>query len=57
MDRISLHYPMLGSITMFIKGLAALGLTILLALLSYRYFESPFLRMKKRYEVITSRPV
>ncbi len=42
---------------MFIKGLAALGLTILLALLSYRYFESPFLRMKKRYEVITSRPV
>jgi peptidoglycan/LPS O-acetylase OafA/YrhL len=35
----------------------ALGLTVLLASLSYRFFESPFLRMKKRFEIVESRPV
>jgi peptidoglycan/LPS O-acetylase OafA/YrhL len=34
-----------------------LGLTILLAALSYRYFETPFLRMKKRHAVIESQPI
>jgi peptidoglycan/LPS O-acetylase OafA/YrhL len=34
-----------------------LGLTILMAATSYRYFETPFLRMKKRYAVIESEPV
>ena len=34
-----------------------LGLTILMAALSYRYFETPFLRMKKRHSVIRSQPV
>jgi peptidoglycan/LPS O-acetylase OafA/YrhL len=34
-----------------------LGLTILMATLSFRYFETPFLRMKKRYAVIESEPV
>ena len=33
-----------------------LGLTILVAALSYRYFETPFLKMKKRHSVIQSNP-
>jgi peptidoglycan/LPS O-acetylase OafA/YrhL len=33
------------------------GLTILVASLSYRYFETPFLKMKKRHAVIESEPV
>jgi peptidoglycan/LPS O-acetylase OafA/YrhL len=34
-----------------------LGLTILMAVLSYRYFETPFLKMKKRHSVIESQPI
>ncbi len=54
---LSLHHTTVGSLTMLIKGLTAIGLTILLASLSYKYFESPFLRLKQRHEVIESRPV
>jgi peptidoglycan/LPS O-acetylase OafA/YrhL len=32
-------------------------LTILMAALSYRYFETPFLKMKKRHSVIQSQPI
>ena len=35
----------------------SLGLTILAATISYYYFERIFLKMKKRYSVIASRPV
>ncbi len=34
-----------------------LGLTILIASLSYRYLETPFLKMKKRHSVIESQPI
>jgi peptidoglycan/LPS O-acetylase OafA/YrhL len=34
-----------------------LGLTILMAALSYRFFETPFLKMKKRHSVIESQPI
>jgi peptidoglycan/LPS O-acetylase OafA/YrhL len=34
-----------------------LALTICVALISYRWFETPFLRMKERFAVIASRPV
>jgi len=34
-----------------------LGLTILMAALSYRFFETPFLKMKNRHEVIKSEPI
>jgi peptidoglycan/LPS O-acetylase OafA/YrhL len=40
-----------------LKGALALGLTVLMAALSYRYFETPFLKMKKRHAVIESQPV
>jgi peptidoglycan/LPS O-acetylase OafA/YrhL len=36
---------------------ATLGLTVAMAALSYRYFETPFLKMKRRHEFIVSRPV
>ena len=35
----------------------AFGLTVLMALLSYKYLETPFLKMKKRHAVIESHPV
>lgn len=46
----------LGAV-MLAKGASAMALTVLFASLSYRYFETPFLKMKKRHEVIESRPV
>lgn len=55
-DRL-LHTVTFGILTTPIKIASALGLTILIASLSYRYFESPFLRMKRRHEVVASRPV
>jgi peptidoglycan/LPS O-acetylase OafA/YrhL len=41
----------------FLKGGLSLGLTILVAAISYRYFEAPFLRLKKRHAVIESQPI
>jgi peptidoglycan/LPS O-acetylase OafA/YrhL len=41
----------------FMDSLLSLGLTMLTAMLSYRYFETPFLKMKKRHSVIQSQPV
>jgi peptidoglycan/LPS O-acetylase OafA/YrhL len=35
----------------------ALPATIVTGTLSYRYLESPFLRLKKRFTVVLSRPV
>jgi peptidoglycan/LPS O-acetylase OafA/YrhL len=34
-----------------------LGLTILFAAISYRFWETPFLKMKRRYSVVESEPV
>lgn len=39
-----------------IDAVLALALTIVLAHYSYRYFETPFLNLKKRYTVIPSQP-
>ncbi len=41
----------------FLRSSVALGLTILMATVSYRYFETPFLKMKKRHSVIESQPI
>jgi peptidoglycan/LPS O-acetylase OafA/YrhL len=35
----------------------ALALTVLTAAISYRWLESPFLRLRKRFTVVRSRPV
>jgi peptidoglycan/LPS O-acetylase OafA/YrhL len=55
--RIFPHQVAVGSGIMLVKGAAALGIAILLASLSYRFFERPFLRMKERFEIVRSRPV
>lgn len=39
-----------------VKFLLGLPLTILVAALSYRYYETPFLMLKERFEVIRTRP-
>lgn len=51
------HLASFRSPIYFLKGVLALGLTVLLAALSYRFFETPFLKLKKRHAVIESQPV
>ena len=45
-------YP--GFLAISVLGLA---FTIFFAILSYRFFETPFLQLKKRFELVHSRPV
>ncbi len=51
-----IHYPMLPS-----NALAAfmysLTVTITIAVISYKVVETPFLKLKKKYEIIVSRPI
>lgn len=59
---IELSAYLLGKITsMSNNGLVsfifALGITIFVTILSYKFIEKPFLKLKKRYEVIKSRPI
>jgi peptidoglycan/LPS O-acetylase OafA/YrhL len=66
MENVLLHYaamlrspavkPYQGPIYL-LDMVLRLGLTILLAALSYRFFETPFLKMKKRHAVIESEPI
>jgi peptidoglycan/LPS O-acetylase OafA/YrhL len=42
---------------LLLKFIISLSLTIALASLSYRYFETPFLRLKERFARIASRPI
>jgi len=49
-------YPSFAK-ALLVKGAGGAGLTFLLAWLSYSYFEMPFLKLKKRLEVIESRPL
>jgi peptidoglycan/LPS O-acetylase OafA/YrhL len=37
--------------------LFSLAITIIFAILSYKFIETPFLKLKKKYEVIASRPI
>jgi len=47
----------IGSHLPLIRNALALGLTILTAALSYRYIETPFLRLKNHFARIQSRPI
>ncbi len=51
------HHVSLSSPAYYLKGVLAIGLTFLMAVLSYRYFETPFLKMKKRHAIIESQPI
>jgi peptidoglycan/LPS O-acetylase OafA/YrhL len=46
-----------GPIAFVLRIAAKLALTILLAAFSYKFFETRFLRLKKHFEVVESRPV
>jgi peptidoglycan/LPS O-acetylase OafA/YrhL len=41
----------------YLKAVLAVGLTFLAAALSYRYLETPFLKMKKRHAIVESQPI
>jgi peptidoglycan/LPS O-acetylase OafA/YrhL len=45
------------SLTVALNLVLPIGLTIPVAALSYRYLETPFLKMKRRHAVIESQPV
>ena len=44
-----------GYLLSVVRYLAALGMTVVLAALSYRYFEKPFLKLKSRFTFVESR--
>jgi peptidoglycan/LPS O-acetylase OafA/YrhL len=55
---VMLHLPWLGEwadSSIFIT-ICALALTIAIAAASYRFLETPFLKLKSRYALIPSRP-
>jgi peptidoglycan/LPS O-acetylase OafA/YrhL len=60
-DRLNIVGIQIFSLKVFLAaGLSIglpFGLTVLIATLSYRYFETPFLKMKKRHAVIESQPI
>ncbi len=57
MDNLMPHVASMKSPLYLLKGGLSLGLIFLVAATSYRYFETPFLRMKKRHAVIESQPI
>jgi peptidoglycan/LPS O-acetylase OafA/YrhL len=52
-----MYIPGVQSSPPILPVLLQLALTVALAALSYRFFETPFLRMKARAEVISTRPI
>jgi peptidoglycan/LPS O-acetylase OafA/YrhL len=51
------HTLALSSLAYCMEAILAVGLTFLMAALSYRYFETPFLKLKKRHAVVESQPI
>jgi peptidoglycan/LPS O-acetylase OafA/YrhL len=60
-DKLSLllqpRFPQLTPWIVPLRTVPAFLCTVVLAALSYRFFEQPFLRYKRRFEVIRTRPV
>ena len=50
-----LKIPQTSFLILFLSGVAGLSLSILLARLSYRWLEQPFLNLKERFSIIHSR--
>jgi peptidoglycan/LPS O-acetylase OafA/YrhL len=49
--------PYLASALMDLRIPVALGITVLVAMLSYQFFETPFLRIKERFTLVKSRAI
>jgi len=56
LTRVS-YFPLSVLLSAGLKLALPFGLTILMAAISYRYLETPFLKMKKRHSVIESQPI
>jgi peptidoglycan/LPS O-acetylase OafA/YrhL len=57
LNHANLIYPLYAFLSFVLTVGSPLVLTLLMAALSYRYFETPFLKMKKRHSVIESQPI
>jgi peptidoglycan/LPS O-acetylase OafA/YrhL len=57
LNHAKLAYPLYAFLSALWTVGLPLGLTLLMAALSYRFFETPFLKMKKRHAVIESQPI
>jgi peptidoglycan/LPS O-acetylase OafA/YrhL len=57
LSQAGMIYPLYAILSAVLTIGLPLGLTLLAAALSYRYFETPFLKMKKRHSVIDSQPI
>ena len=42
---------------LYVSFIVSLTATMLISIFSYRFIEGPFLKLKKKYEVIKSRPI
>jgi len=51
------NYPLRVCLNILATFGVPLALTLVMAIVSYRYIETPFLRMKKRFAVIKSQPI
>jgi len=51
------HVASLESLLNLIKGVISLVITFVLAAISYHFFETPFLKIKKRFAAIESQPI
>ncbi len=49
--------PSRGLAYQWASAALAFGLTATAAVISYEFFESPFLRLKRRFEILHSRPI
>lgn len=54
---MSRAFPRPGAIGFVVWWVSCLGLTVAIALASYRWLESPFLRLKRRFTVVKSKPI
>jgi peptidoglycan/LPS O-acetylase OafA/YrhL len=54
---LAMHFATSGWLLQTGQVLGSLALTIVMAALSYRYLETPFLRLKDRFAAVHSRPV
>jgi peptidoglycan/LPS O-acetylase OafA/YrhL len=57
LNQAGMIYPLYAFLYVVLTIVLPIGLTLLAAALSYRYFETPFLKMKKRHSVIDSQPI
>ncbi len=56
-EMLAAHLNFKGMTYFSAKSFSALAITIILSMLSYSFLEKPFLKLKKKFTVVNSRPV